>query len=139
MIKKRRIQPDDNRIHIVYVITAINGKQYIGVTAKIGTIAKSLKRRWVKHVSRAMREHWDWSLCKAIRELGRDNFRIDPLHLVRTKPIAHLYERKLIDQMRPILNTHVRYGKAAYVPYDPTKSIQTNLVDSSTLDANMQI
>jgi hypothetical protein len=139
MIRKHRTKPDDNRIHIVYVITAINGKQYIGVTAKIGTIDKSLKRRWVKHVSRAMCENWDWSLCKAIRELGRDKFRIDPLHLIRTKTLAHLYERKLINQLRPILNTHVRSGKAAYVPYDVRKSIQANLVDSSTLDANMQI
>lgn len=103
---KRKSRTDRN--HIVYSL-AIGKLEYIGVTyVQDRSPTKSLRRRWLKHVQRAMAENRDWSLCKAIRKHGAEAFDVRVLEVVRGKSAAHIRERELIRSLRPRLNTDVR-------------------------------
>lgn len=107
MMKTRKKRSDRN--HIVYVIT-VKGDSYVGVTyveRKIG-VDKSMRRRWQKHVRRALTENKDWKLCKAIRKHGPEKFSVSVHGVVRGKNAAHELERKLIRKIKPKLNTDVR-------------------------------
>lgn len=104
MMRKRRL----DRNHIVYSL-AVGKSVYIGVTyVEDRSPVKSLRRRWQKHVRRALTEGRDWALCKAIRKHGPDAFTVQILEVVRGKPAAHVRERELIRSLRPRLNTDVR-------------------------------
>lgn len=97
-----------DRNHIVYEI-AMKSKTYIGVTVVEKRNPKySLKRRWQRHVSRAMREEKNWKLYDAIRKYGAEKFQIRIVEVVRGKVAAHQLERELIRELRPRLNTDVR-------------------------------
>ena len=97
-----------DRNHIVYEI-AMKSMTYIGVTVVEKRNPKySLKRRWQKHVSRAMRENKDWKLYNAIRKYGVEKFQVRIVEVVRGKDAAHQLERELIRELRPRLNTDVR-------------------------------
>ncbi len=103
---KRKTRTDRN--HIVYKLS-IDKLEYIGVTyVQERSPKKSLRRRWLKHVQRAMTEGRDWSLCKAIRKYGADAFETEILEVVRGKAAAHIRERELIRSICPRLNTDVR-------------------------------
>lgn len=104
MKRKRRL----DRNHIVYSLVV--GKfEYIGVTyVEDRSPVKSLRRRWQKHVRRALTEGRDWTLCKAIRKYGPDAFTVQVIEVVRGKPAAHERERELIRTLKPKLNTDVR-------------------------------
>lgn len=104
MKRKRRL----DRNHIVYSLT-VGRLEYIGVTYVEGrSPTKSLRRRWQKHVRRALTEGRDWTLCDAIRKHGPDAFTVEVLEVVRGKPAAHVRERELIRARKPKLNTDVR-------------------------------
>lgn len=104
MKRKRRL----DRNHIVYSLS-VGKLEYIGVTyVQDRSPAKSLKRRFRKHVNRALTEGRDWTLCKAIRKYGAEVFDIRVLEVVRGKPAAHVRERELIRERKPKLNTDVR-------------------------------
>lgn len=104
MKRKRRL----DRNHIVYSL-AVGKLEYIGVTyVEDRSPSKSLRRRWQKHVRRALTEGRDWSLCKAIRKYGAEAFEVCVLEVVRGKSAAHIRERELIRSLRPRLNTDVR-------------------------------
>jgi len=104
MMRKKRA----DRNHIVYSL-AVGKLEYIGVTyVQDRSPSKSLRRRWQKHVRRALTEGRDWSLCKAIRKYGAEAFEVCVLEVVRGKPAAHIRERELIRSLRPRLNTDVR-------------------------------
>jgi len=104
MKRKRRL----DRNHIVYSL-AVDNLQYIGATyVQDRSPTKSLRRRWQKHVRRALTEGRDWALCNAIRKYGPDAFTVQVLEVVRGKPAAHVRERELIRSLRPRLNTDVR-------------------------------
>ena len=106
MIKRRKRRSDRN--HIVYQIS-VGAKVYIGVTyVENASPSKSLARRWRKHVQRAMNENKDWSLCRAIRKYGPDAFEVEIVEIVRGKEAAHQYERQLIREINPSLNTDRR-------------------------------
>lgn len=82
---------------------------YIGVTqVEKRSPLKSLKRRWQKHVQRALAENHNWKLCAAIRKYGPEAFTVEIVEIVRGKNVAHNLERELIKNMSPILNTDVR-------------------------------
>ena len=103
---KRKTRIDRN--HIVYSL-AIGKLQYIGVTyVQDRSPTKSLRRRWQKHIRRALTEGRDWTLCKAIRKYGAEAFEVEVLEVVRGKPAAHVRERELIRTLKPKLNTDVR-------------------------------
>lgn len=106
MIEKRRKRRSD-RNHIIYSVS-IGKREYIGVTYVEGTPAKSLRRRWQKHVLRAQKEERGWKLCVAIRKYGPDAFNVEIVQIVRGKSAAHEVERELIRVRKPKLNTDVR-------------------------------
>lgn len=106
MRAKRKTRSDRN--HLVYKLQVKN-LTYIGVTVvEDRSPAKSLARRWRKHVQRAMTEQRDWRLCNAIRKFGRDAFTVEIIEVVRGKSNAHDLERVLIRELKPKLNTDVR-------------------------------
>jgi len=104
MRRKRRL----DRNHIVYSL-AVGKLEYIGVTyVQDRSPVKSLRRRWLKHVQRALTEDHDWRLCKAIRRHGAEAFTVEVLEVVRGKTQAHEREREYIHTLKPKLNTDVR-------------------------------
>jgi hypothetical protein len=103
---KRKTRCDRN--HIVYSLT-VGKLEYIGVTYVADrSPVKSLRRRWQKHVRRALTEGRDWILCKAIRKHGPDAFEVAVLEVVRGKSAAHERERDIIRAFQPRLNTDIR-------------------------------
>ena len=106
MIQKRKRRCDAN--HIIYSIS-IGKKEYIGVTiVNDRSPSKSLKRRWQKHVQRALAEDKAWKLSLAIRKYGPEAFNVEVVQIVRGKSNAHNVERDLIRTRKPKLNTDVR-------------------------------
>lgn len=100
MVRKKR----SDRRHIVYsIINTVTGDFYIGITQ--GFRQKDLKVRVQKHIRRALTEDKDWALCKSIRQYGADNFYTQILDVVRGKTAAHSFERQLIADYSPTLNT----------------------------------
>jgi len=102
--RKRR----SDRMHLIYQLTAPTGDSYIGVTYREGSVKKSLQRRWMKHVYRALTENKDWKLCAAIRQWDAETFKVECLELLRGKKPAHIRERALVRERKPTLNTDVR-------------------------------
>lgn len=103
MIKKRKARCD--RKHIIYEIS-LGAKSYIGITyVEAQAPKRSMRRRWQKHVRRALTENRDWRLCKAIRKYGPEAFTLQILEIIRGKALAHERERELISQYNPMLNT----------------------------------
>jgi len=101
--KKRR-----DRTHIVYRIES-GTDFYIGVTARTeSTVLKSVRVRMNKHLYRSRSEEKSWRLYEALRERGTSAFRYSILAVVRGKSEAHAYERALIRELQPTLNTDVR-------------------------------
>jgi hypothetical protein len=105
MIKRKK---RSDRNHIIYSLS-IGKLEYIGVTHVEDRAPKrSLKRRWQKHVRRALTEGRTWKLCVAIRKHGPEAFSVTVLETVRGKSEAHIRERELIRERKPKLNTDVR-------------------------------
>lgn len=103
MLRKKR----SDRNHVIYQVTCVDtGDTYIGLTVALGqAYLKSVKIRWQKHVSRAMRETKDWAFCHAIRELADCEWRYEVVEVVRGRKPAHQRERELIATYEPSLNT----------------------------------
>lgn len=102
MRKKR-----SDRNHVLYrVICQDTGDSYVGLTVAQGqAFVRSVKVRWQKHVSRAVRENKDWSLCQFIRDNIDSAFTYEVLEVVRGRKPAHQRERELIAELGPTLNT----------------------------------
>jgi len=110
MALKRKARSDRN--HLIYSLT-VGNSVYIGVTyVQDRSPKRSLKRRWQKHVRRALTEGLDWRLCQAIRKHGPEAFEVQVVEIVRGKPEAHKRERELIRIVKPKLNTDVRVSKS---------------------------
>ena len=92
--------------HVVYCLeNSLTGEQYIGITVASGNVNTALKIRVQKHVRRALTENKTWTLCKAIREHGAENFVYWIMETVRGRLAAHARERELISTFGPALNT----------------------------------
>jgi hypothetical protein len=102
MRKKR-----SDRNHVLYRVECVNtGDTYIGLTVAQGqAFLRSVKVRWQKHVSRAMKENKDWALCQALRDNTESLWTYEVLEVVRGRKPAHQRERELIDYFEPTLNT----------------------------------
>lgn len=106
MVKRRKKRSD--RKHIVYELS-VGSMSYIGVTfVEKQSPKRSMRRRWQKHVRRALTENRDWKLCKAIRKHGPKAFSVQVLEVIRGKSAAHNRERVLIRRYNPLLNTDIR-------------------------------
>lgn len=106
MLKKRKRRSDRN--HVIYLIcNNITQQQYIGLTALSynGNAKKTVRRRFLKHVQRAMTENKAWGLSRNIRHYGVEAFSVTVLHIVRGKAEAHRLETMLIKEQNPALNT----------------------------------
>jgi hypothetical protein len=103
--RKKRV----DRNHIIYELV-VNGKNYIGVTAKTeSTVQKSVRARAAKHFYRAKTEGKDWLLCAELRKLT-DKSQIEILvhAVIRGKAEAHKTEVAIRRAVKPVLNTDTR-------------------------------
>ena len=99
---KRTARSDSN--FIIYVATH-NGQSYIGLTRK-GTVsvAKAVKERWRKHISRARNEDRDWELYRYIKAGNWTDWEHTVLDVIRGRAEAYAYERELVKLIAPELN-----------------------------------
>lgn len=92
-----------DRNHVIYRMF-IGDQSYIGLTVANGrAFGKAVKLRVQKHISRAMIEQKDWSICEALR--GAEVVEYEVLEVIRGRKPAHQRERVLIAEMEPTLNT----------------------------------
>lgn len=105
MTMKRK--PRSDRKHVVYELKLAT-QSYIGATRLKRSAKISARRRFLKHVNRALTEGRDWTLCKAIRKHGPESFDVIVVAVVRGKSEAHALERQLIREKKPALNTDKR-------------------------------
>ena len=106
MNTKRTARKDSN--FIIYVATH-NGQSYIGLTRK-GTVsvAKAVKERWRKHISRARNEDRDWELYRYIKSGNWTDWTHTVIDVVRGRAEAYAYERELVKMIEPELNDQYR-------------------------------
>lgn len=104
-ITKRKKRAD--RMHVIYLVTCTNtGEQYVGLTVCAGnTPQKAVQGRWQRHVTRALTQAKEWTLCQAIRLHGAEAFLVEVAEKVRGKAQAHERERELTKQLGAGLNT----------------------------------
>jgi hypothetical protein len=99
MMRKKR----SDRNYILYQLS-IDGQTYIGLTVALGSaIVRSVKVRVQKHISRALIENKDWSLCEAIRSANSIEYSV--IEVIRGRKNAYARERELIAECQPELNT----------------------------------
>jgi len=105
LINMRKKRSDRN--HVIYQVTCLDtGDNYIGLTVAQGqAFLRSVKVRWQKHVSRAMKEDKQWSFCNALRTNADAEWRYEVLEVVRGRKPAHQVERQYIAEFEPTLNT----------------------------------
>jgi hypothetical protein len=98
MRKKR-----NDRNYVLYQLT-VDEQTYIGLTVALGSaIVRSVKVRVQKHISRAMVEDKDWTLCEAIR--SAESIEYSVIEVIRGRKNAYQRERELIAECQPELNT----------------------------------
>lgn len=101
MRKKR-----SDRNYVLYQILAErSGDNYIGVTVASGrAFLRAVKVRVQKHISRALCENKNWSLCKFIRQNSETELSYEVLEVIRGRKNAYQREREYIRQYQPTLN-----------------------------------
>lgn len=94
-------------MHVIYRLTCmVTGEAYIGLTVCAGNSPKkAVEGRWKRHVTRALTQNKDWTLCKAIRQHGPEMFLVEILEKVRGKAQAHQREREVTKAIGAALNT----------------------------------
>jgi hypothetical protein len=104
-IVKRKKRTD--RMHVIYKVTCVpTGDLYIGLTVCAGNSPKkAVEGRWKRHVTRALTQAKEWTLCKAIRQHGAEMFVVEVMEKVRGKAEAHQRERELTKAIGATLNT----------------------------------
>ena len=103
MARQRKIRSDCN--YIIYEARDERGENYIGLTRKSTTVAKSVKERWRKHLSRARNENRLWALYVYLKTGGVDlmwEHRV--VEIVRGRKAAYARERELVKTLQPSLN-----------------------------------
>ena len=101
-MRKRR----NDRNYVLYRVSGAN-ETYVGLTVAQGrAFWKSVKIRVKKHISRALNENKDWSMCKFIREMieSEETIYYEILEVVRGRKAAYQRERELIAELNPSLN-----------------------------------
>ncbi len=99
---KRTARKDSN--YVIYAATH-NGLAYIGLTRKGSvTVARAVKERWRKHISRARHEARDWVIYNYIREGNWTDWEHEVITVIRGRAEAYAYERELVKLMQPELN-----------------------------------
>lgn len=97
MRKKR-----NDRNYVLYRLF-VDNQEYIGLTVSNGrAFLRSVKVRVQKHMSRALVENKDWSLCNALR--NAENVEYEVIEVIRGRKPAYQRERELIAEYQPSLN-----------------------------------
>ena len=99
---KRTARRDSN-----YVIYAAihEGKVYIGLTRKGKvTVARAVKERWRRHISRARHEDRDWEIYRYIKAGNWTDWEHEVITVIRGRAEAYAYERELVKLWAPDLN-----------------------------------
>jgi hypothetical protein len=104
-VVKRKKRSD--RMHAIYrLVNTQTGESYIGLTVCAGVSPKkAVEGRFQRHVTRALTQGKEWTLCKAIREFGAAAFKVEVMTTVRGKAEAHVKERELTREIGATLNT----------------------------------
>jgi hypothetical protein len=103
---KRTARSDSN--YVIYCATH-NGQSYIGLTRKGSvTVAKAVKERWRKHISRARNESREWVLYKYITAGAWEGWAHEVICVIRGRAEAYAYERELVKLFEPELNDQYR-------------------------------
>ena len=104
MARTRKIRSDCN--YVIYEAVDERGENYVGLTRKSeSTVARSVKERWRRHLSRARNENRLWALYVYLKTGGLDlawEHRV--LEVVRGRKAAYARERELVKELRPSLN-----------------------------------
>ena len=103
MARLRKVRSDCN--YIIYEAVDERGENYIGLTRKSSTVAKSVKERWRKHLSRARNENRLWALYVYLKTGGLElawEHRV--LEIVRGRKAAYAREREIVKELQPTLN-----------------------------------
>jgi hypothetical protein len=101
-MKRKTARSDSN--YIIYTATHM-GQSYIGLTRKGSvSVAKAVKERWRKHISRAKHEDRAWELYKYIKAGNWDGWEHSVLDVIRGRAEAYAYERELVKHIEPELN-----------------------------------
>jgi hypothetical protein len=102
MRKKR-----SDRNYVLYQVTCEDtGDSYIGLTVSQGrAFLRSVKVRWQKHVSRAVRENKPWYFCEFLRSMPDAEYTYQVVEVIRGRKNAYQRERELIREISPTLNT----------------------------------
>ena len=105
--KNTRKRRSDRNQAIYMLENTITGEQYIGLTVVSyrGNAERTIQRRFLKHVQRAMTENKNWGLSRNIRKYGAEAFIVMLVDVVRGKAEAHKVETSLINELQPALNT----------------------------------
>lgn len=99
---KRTARKDSN--YIIYVARH-NGQEYIGLTRKGKlTVARAVKERWRKHISRARHEDRDWEIYNYIRAGNWTDWEHSVITVIRGRAEAYAYEREIVKMIGPSLN-----------------------------------
>ena len=100
---KRTARKDSN--YIIYAATH-NGQSYIGLTRKGSvSIAKAVKERWRKHISRARNENRLWALYIYLKSGGLDmTWTHTVIDVIRGRAEAYATERIIVKAVEPELN-----------------------------------
>jgi hypothetical protein len=102
-MKTRRTARKDSN-YIIYVARH-DGQEYIGLTRKGSlTVAKAVKERWRKHISRARHEDRDWQLYRYIKAGAWCDWEHEVIAVIRGRAEAYAYERELVKIIEPQLN-----------------------------------
>ena len=104
MKTKRTARKDSN--YIIYEAVSERGENYIGLTRKGSvTVAKAVKERWRKHVSRARNENRLWALYIYLKSGGLDQtWEHTVIDIIRGRAEAYATERIIVKAVEPELN-----------------------------------
>lgn len=81
------------------------GNVYVGLTRKgSNTVAKAVRERWRRHISRAQHEAQDWTVYNYIRGGAWTNWEHEVLAVIRGRAEAYAWEREWVKQHQPSLN-----------------------------------
>ena len=107
---KQRRTPRSDCNYIIYEAVDERGQNYIGITRKTeSTVARSVKERWRRHLSRARNENRLWALYVYLKTGGLEHsWTHRVLEVVRGRREAYARERELVKTLEPTLNSQYR-------------------------------
>ena len=107
---KQRRTPRTDCNYIIYEARDHRGENYIGITRKTETtVARSIKERWRRHLSRARRENRLWALYVYLKTGGLEHsWTHRVIEVVRGRGEAYARERELVKTLQPSLNSQYR-------------------------------